>query len=583
MTNDSSPAADVFVGAIISIPTIGVDLETTTTKPQTSTTRAGAGSTPAENSAVVTTTTLPDEEAGIAIPIEEVVPDTDGEGNGNDVGVSEEVVDVAYDMETESPVQEEKRKEDTASSLAVTAAVLISLLTAAAPALGAVSAAGAVGGVIGFSTSRSFAGGQLLPQVPKPTETAVESSILSLDNKRVKIPEIVSPQDVDLEAAFHTTSFGRVAKGATNGVGIAHVGRIFAYVISVLQFVSRVRILRPGLRRWAEIALVSPMLAAATPLLIVSFSGVLAALRTNDVISPIVTMLALFAMSILAPIFSLLIVVGWSAGRILSNSSLVGSVSEGLVLLPGVLFFPMMQRNLLGPWARSRSWEFFLALVLAPCVATLAYRNWLLHIRAVTASLCNKLVSSFEFVTPFDANYGSRLLGVSSESEALVVGIVMALLVMLVSVVALIFSDGNGKPEIMLSPFIKMESPVQILRREYIDLVKIKLGEPTRWNRWSRYGLAGLLSTFVLSEVLGAKSIVLVLVFLVVVAATRRFPRVIKTKEVHPIVKTVPMAAFGLLLGAVAVSPSRVFVAFLIVAVLAGTASFIHTRTLWDS
>jgi hypothetical protein len=193
------------------------------------------------------------------------------------------------------------------------------------------------------------------------------------------------------------------------------------------------------------------------------------------------------------------------------------------------------------------------------------------------------LVSSFEFVTPFEANYGSRLLGVSSESEALVVGIVMAMLVMLVSELARKFSDVNGKPNIMLSPFIKMESPVQILRREYLDLVKIKLGEPTRWNRWSRYGLAGLLSAFVLSEVLGAKSIVLVLVFLVVVAATRRFPRVIKTKEVHPIVKTVPMAAFGLLLGAVAVSPSRVFVAFLIVAVLAGTASFIHTRTLWDS
>jgi hypothetical protein len=178
---------------------------------------------------------------------------------------------------------------------------------------------------------------------------------------------------------------------------------------------------------------------------------------------------------------------------------------------------------------------------------------------------------------------GSRLLGTNTELEALIVGIVMAVLVMFVAFVAVQYSDGDGRPLMMFERLIQQENPMQILRREYVDLATVELGEPTRWNRWSRYGLAGLLSAFVLSEVLGAKSIVLVLVFLVVVAATRRFPRVIKTKEVHPIVKTVPMAAFGLLLGAVAVSPSRVFVAFLIVAVLAGTASFIHTRTLWDS
>ena len=48
-------------------------------------------------------------------------------------------------------------------------------------------------------------------------------------------------------------------------------------------------------------------------------------------------------------------------------------------------------------------------------------------------------------------------------------------------------------------------------------------------------------------------------------------------------VKTAPMAIFGLLLGAIAVSPSRVFIAFTIVAILTATASLVRTRTLWDS
>ena len=175
-SNDSSPAASNFLGASISIPIIGVDPETTTTKPPTSTTITGASTTTVENSAGVTTSTLVGDDAGTTIPTEDVVTGTDGEVNGNDVGVSEEVVDVAYDMETETPVQEEKRKEGTANSLIAITAILFSSLAAAAPSLGVVGAAGAIGGFVGVTTSRSFSGGELLPQVPKPTATAVVAS-----------------------------------------------------------------------------------------------------------------------------------------------------------------------------------------------------------------------------------------------------------------------------------------------------------------------------------------------------------------------------------------------------------------------
>ncbi len=576
MTNDSSPAADVFVGASISIPTIGVDPETTTTKPQTSTTRAGAGSTPVENSAVVTTTTLLDEEAGIIIPTEGG-PDGDSGISGNDTEADVQVVDVLYDMETETPIQEKERKKNTANSLVVTAAVLISALAAAAPALGAVSAAGAIGGVIGVTTSRSFSGGQLLPQVPKPTEIAVRNSKL-ITGKLKKIPELRSPPDVDLEQDFVSPSIGRATEGVAFGVGVTHVGRVFVTVISLLQYVSRIRIFRPGLRRWAEIALVSPTLAAVTPLLLLSCGGVLPALCANEIISSTLTMVVLFALAMFAPIFSIFVVVGWFVGRLLlDRGSLVVSVAESIALLPGLLFLPMMQRNLLGPRPRSRPWEHVLALVLAPCVAALAYRNWLIHFVDVTCSLCNIIVA------PLHWTYGERMLVVRSESTALVIGVLMAIMIMVIAEFAVQFSDGDGKPKIMFKRFVSEKSPIQILRREYIDLVAVELDEPARWGRWWRYGLAGLLSTFVLFEVLGMRSVVLVVVFLFAVAVTKRFPRSLKDKEVHPIVKTVPMAAFGLLLGTFAVSPSRAFIAFAVVAVLAASGSLVRTRPLWDS
>jgi hypothetical protein len=367
-------------------------------------------------------------------------------------------------------------------------------------------------------------------------------------------------------------------------VDITHVGRLFATVISFLQSVSRFRILRPGLRRWAEISLFSPALAAFMPVLIISCGGVLAVLRTEGIISSAVTMVGLFALSVLAPVFSIFIVLGWCLGRMLSDSgSFVVSVSESVALLPLVLFLPMMQRNLVGPRTRSRQWEFILALLLAPCVAALAYRNWIIHFYDFTGSLGNKLVSSIELVRPLDVNVGARVLGTGSELEAVVIGIVMAALVMLIAIVAVQCSDADGNPELMFGRFVKKRNPVQILRRQYIDLAEVELGEPSRWGRWSRYGFSGILSTFVLSEVLGMRSIILVLVFLVAVAFTRRFPRATKKREIHPIVKTVPIAAFGLFLGAVAVSPSRVFIAFAIVAILAGCASLVRTRTLWDS
>ena len=413
--------------------------------------------------------------------------------------------------------------------------------------------------------------------MPKPTEIAVRNSKL-ITGKLKKIPELRSPPDVDLEQDFVSPSIGRATEGVAFGVGVTHVGRVFVTVISLLQYVSRIRIFRPGLRRWAEIALVSPTLAAVTPLLLLSCGGVLPALCANEIISSTLTMVVLFALAMFAPIFSIFVVVGWFVGRLLlDRGSLVVSVAESIALLPGLLFLPMMQRNLLGPRPRSRPWEHVLALVLAPCVAALAYRNWLIHFVDVTCSLCNIIVA------PLHWTYGERMLVVRSESTALVIGVLMAIMIMVIAEFAVQFSDGDGKPKIMFKRFVSEKSPIQILRREYIDLVAVELDEPARWGRWWRYGLAGLLSTFVLFEVLGMRSVVLVVVFLFAVAVTKRFPRSLKDKEVHPIVKTVPMAAFGLLLGTFAVSPSRAFIAFAVVAVLAASGSLVRTRPLWDS
>ena len=585
VTTNASPG-DVtnFAGASIQIPVIQIDAETTTTQPPTNTTMVGESTTTVVNSTGATTSTLLGDDAETTIPTEDVDADVDASLNDSDKGAVVQAIDVAYDMETESLVQKEERKEGTANSLIATAAILFSSLAAAAPALGAVSVAGVFGGVVGVTTSRAFSGGDLLPQVPKPTETAVSVSTLEITKRLKKIPEPRSPKNVVLANDFVTPSTdtvtpstGRALEVGALGVGIDHVGRVFATVVVVLQYLSRIRVLRPGLRRLAEIALVSPALAAATPMLFVLSSALLAVMRSSDMIGSTVALVGLFVLSILAPILSVLIVIGWCAGRMLSvSASFVISVSEGVALLPLLLFLPMMQRNLLGPRSRSRPWEHTFALVLAPCVAAIAYRNWLIHFSDITGSLC--IMSN-----PLLGTCGSRLLGTNTESEALIVGIVMAVLVMFVAVVAVKYSDGDGRPAIMFGRFVRQESPAQILRREYIDLATVEFSEPTLWGRLWPYATAGLLTIFLLAEVLGLKSIVVVLVFLFAVVLARRFPRPLKSREIHPIVKTAPMAIFGLLLGAIAVSPSRVFIAFFIVAILTATASLVRTRTLWDS
>jgi hypothetical protein len=577
-TNDSSPAASSFVLASISIPVIGVDAETTTTKPKTTTSQAGEGTNTDGGTVGVSSTTAPSEVVGTTIPTETVPPDIGTEPDDSVTAVGTEVVGTPYDLETETPVQEQKRKEDAASSLAVTAAVLISSLAAAAPALGAVSAAGAVGGVIGVTTARSFSGGQILPQVPSPSEATVEKSKSSNPRKLKDPPNQTSPTDVVLENSFTTPNTVSSAKGATRGVSLGHVGGLFAFVISGLQNLSRLHMFRPGLRRWAEVALVNPALAAMLPLAIFSCSALLAALPTDDLIWSTVTMLCLFGLSILAPVFSMFTVIGWCVGRMLfSSGTLAMSVSEAIALIPGLLFLPMMLRNLIGPRTRSHSWERVLALLLAPCVAALAYRNWILHYSGLADSLSKKISSTFSW------DVGDRVLGETSEIVALSLGLFMAISVMLLAVAAVRFADDHGQPKLMFRRFVQEENPTQVLRRAYVDLATVELGEPARWGRWMRYGIAGLLSTYALSEVLGMKSIILVVVFLIGVALAKKSQRTLFKNEVHPIVKTIPMVGIGLVLGTISVSPNRVFFSFAIVAVLALLSSVVRTRSLWDA
>ena len=578
VTNNSSPAASNFVGTSISIPVVGVDAETTTTKPKTTTTQTGEGTNTDGGTVGVSSTTAPSEVVGTTIPTETVPPDLGAGPDESGNAASDEVVGVPYDLETETPEQEEKRKEDTASSLAVTAAVLISSLAAAAPALGAVSAAGAVGGVIGITTARSFSGGQILPQVPSPSEATVEKSKSSNPRKLKDPPDQTSPTDVVLgDYSFSTPNTVSPAKGATRGVSLAHVGRLFAFVISGLQNLSRLHMFRPGLRRWAEVALVNPVLAAMLPLAIFSCSALLAALATDGLMRSTVTMLCLFSLSILAPVFSLFTVIGWCVGRMLFSSGTVAmSVSEAVALLPGLLFLPMMLRNLIGPRMRSHSWERILALLLAPIVATFAYRNWILHYSGVADSLSKKFSSTLSL------DVGVHVLGRTSELIALALGLFMAVSVMSVAAVALRFADDHGQPELMFRRFVQEENPTQVLRRAYVDLATVELGEPARWARWMRYGIAGLLSTYLLSEVLGMESIILVVVFLIGVALAKKSQRTLFKNEVHPIVKTIPMVGIGLVLGTISVSPNRVFFSFAIVALLAIVSSVVRTRSLWD-
>jgi ABC-type proline/glycine betaine transport system permease subunit len=109
----------------------------------------------------------------------------------------------------------------------------------------------------------------------------------------------------------------------------------------------------------------------------------------------------------------------------------------------------------------------------------------------------------------------------------------------------------------------------------------IEISAPSRLLRFSKIGVAAVLTTYALSEILGWRSIVLVVAFLAGTTYVRQVSTRRDLKQVHPVVKTVPMVALGLAMAQFSVSPSKAFIAFAAIAVVATVTSVVRPRPLW--
>lgn len=574
LTN-ASPNGVSFLMGTIAIPPIDSGLATTTTKPSANSTTSSPGDSVATTSTVVdgesTTTVFPDTTDVTRNAI------LDGVTIGEPGNLA---TDIDYNLAQETPVQEEQRKQDTASSLVVTATVLVSSLASFLPSLGSVGAVGAIGaasGVLGVATSRTLSGGQLLPQVPArlqdsyPDVSGRNSRSSSIDSR--KDPE----SDVDFSNPFDVPTQSTAKDGGSPGVERASVGRLFTGVVTVIQHVSRVRFLRPGLRRWAELALVNPAAAALVPFIVTSGAVVLGILRAKSLVAPVAAIFILFLLSVTAPFFAILVSAGWWLGRVMEDHhSLAIGLSESLALLPGLLFIPMMLRGLIGPRGQTKDWERTLAFVCSPLVAVFAYRSWSLRISDVAGSISTRIFD------PLGMPLGRPLFGMDGTTAGVYLSIAMSLVVCAIAFAAVRFADDRGHPILMFRSWVKMSDPRQRLRRDYVDVATVELGTPTfRW-RLFRFIFAGSLATYLLSEILGWQSIVLVVFFLLGVVFVRRSSRIVSTEPIHPIAKTIPMVALGLAMSEFSISSERAFIAFALVALLVVGTTLIRSRALWE-
>jgi alpha-tubulin suppressor-like RCC1 family protein len=383
------------------------------------------------------------------------------------------------------------------------------------------------------------------------------------------------------------------AKRETGGLpGVIHkiVGGLFRLVILVIQQASRIRLFRPGLKRWAEIAILSPVSAAMAPVVVLIAGYVSGILLSNQRLSLTISLLLVFGFAVTAPLFAVLSVTGWAVGRLVGGTSILQVVAEVLVLHIGFLFVPMMIRSVIGPRGQSSIFEFVVSLITAPLIGVIVYQKWIDGFTESVNTLYLSLPNNSENWLSGWSDFPDFSL-----TSTWVVSCVMSGMVLIVSVLAIRTSDLHGHPFPIVPAHHEHEDAAHLLRHEYAETVKLELGEPRLWNKLVRYGLAGAVMVYGLSDFLGGLSILYAGVFLGANFLCRDLRRVkrpddrdtdkspeIKKKEsIHPIYRTVIAVGFGVVVSFVAVDEAVLPVYFAAIGVVCVVILVIKTRDLW--
>jgi len=591
----SIPSGVFELPAFSGYPGVSVPLSTTTTSKDIMV--ATVTTTPLKNtdnttettttdSVVTTTPTIFDtDEVEIDNPLEPGAEATIGDADNarDDVKTS----DVLYDLSTESITQKQERQEDTIASLAVTFTVLISSIGAVAPTINALgTGASSVNQSGRNSTTRVASGSLLLPQLKigemsklPSTSSRSSDSNSSVGRKNIK-PEVNTARDdteVHLDNPYSSPENMKPEKGGTTELVISRASPVFAVTVRVLQYISRARIFRPGIQRKAELAVWNPYVPFAISLFVLFGGIVFALLRVNDILNSYLSIIGLTLLSVAAPIYAVLVSLGWFLGRLIAAPSEgLSAIFETLALLPGLLFIPMLVRSLIGPKGNSTRLEHFLSLAIAPVIALFSYRSWFMSIPDVTGTL------SKTFENMFGAAANSRSLGVSNEVAIWVAAVAASIAMTVIAVLAMQFADTRGNPKLMFGNMMKFDDPNRVARVRYIEHSTLELVQPTRLGRIGRYFLAFVLISFPLTEILGWKALLLAFLFLMGVWLIGRLGGTLQRHEVHPIYKSLTLTSLGILLGVITVAPTKAFLAFACIGILSVFTLVVKTRSVWN-
>ena len=557
-----------MVDGSIAFPGIVKSSPTTTTTKKTTTTSSTTTS--------VVDTTVPAADT--------TVPTSDTTDGGGVVPVVSSTTTLSPTTTVETVEQAKERRAETTESAAVTvvaAAVAATTLLPAVTAMGVAGAAGAAGAV-GLMTGRVLSGPGLLPGSgsvsaasvgPPAAPSVTPRSEVNVD-VRTGDNRIVDKGPGEVRLSNENRTAQDVAPGDGARGGIVTTFGMFSFLVKELQWISRVRVLRPGIKRLTEVAVLSPHAALALQLVpLIVGSLVSWSLYSGGIDRMGWSLVGLLVVCVASPWLGLLGVSGWFLGCTFTTGSPLFATAESLAMTAGLVLLPMAVRSLLGPRGRSRDWETGISFIAVPIVAMFMFRSWMNGL----GSTAKTIAKAFKWLGLPAFNESTHLYVRVGTAHA----VVATGAVLLVALSALWTSDRHGNPKYIFTS-THGDHPQVKVRRLFVERSTIHLGEPTKWSRWLRQVIAVVLTFVFLREIVGVWALPLVVFFFVGVRLMSRLPRGVGMRGVHPAVKAVPMLLLGQWIGSHSAAADSAVVPFFGVAAIVLLTLLVRTRPLWD-
>ena len=387
--------------------------------------------------------------------------------------------------------------------------------------------------------------------------------ILATQETRSNVEKKVSLKDnFDIPDSLENSDGGEITVTDDN------IGNVFLGVIHSIRFFSRIRFLRPGLRRWAEVALLRPFTAAVLPFGATTMGWLFGYTNGKGVpasefnqLNFLVFAVAMFVASIWTPVFSIFALAGVLIGMVGFSSVFLDWLYLVVLVLSGLMLIPLMVRGMVGPKGTTSSKYIALEISIVEIIAVVVAWGWL-------QEMANTIVGGANVYESTDKGLwlGAIFLG----SAALAVAFL-----------ARKFADGVGRPRpIVGEPPFETDSRMAA-RYDYVQSVPVRLKQMDHGSVFIRALFGVVIISVGLQEVIKHWSILYAVLFVLAYYLIQFFHEKRKIREFSPVLRTSLLVVFA---SAVAIGKwNENQIAFLMAIVCAVTALFflIRTRRLW--